>query len=91
MPRDVELSPPLSRYIRYRDLEAAGIVGSWMQLHRMMTAEGFPEGVMLSANVRAWPVDAVERWLASRPIAKKKVPPPRGRRRRHEREETVGS
>ena len=89
MPRDVELSPPLSRYIRYRDLEAAGIAGSWTQLHRMMAAEGFPEGVMLSANVRAWPLDQVERWLASRPTAKKKVTPFRGRRRHHEREQTV--
>jgi hypothetical protein len=55
----------------------------------MMAAEGFPEGVMLSANVRAWPLDQVERWLASRPAAKKKVTPFRGRRRHHEREQTV--
>jgi predicted DNA-binding transcriptional regulator AlpA len=87
MPR--ELSPPLSRYIRYRDLVAAGIVGSWMQLNRMINVEGFPEGLMLSANIRAWPVDEVERWLASRPTAKKVMPegaiPHGGCRRAEER------
>jgi predicted DNA-binding transcriptional regulator AlpA len=85
MPREVEFSPPLSRYIRYRDLVVAGIVGSWMQLHRMILAEGFPEGIMLSANIRAWRADDIERWLASRPTARKLMPagciPTRGRRR----------
>lgn len=85
MPREVELTPPLRRYIRYRDLVAAGIVGSWMQLHRMIAVEGFPEGLLLSANIRAWPVAEVEAWLASRPTAKKAMPPgaiPRSRRPR---------
>jgi predicted DNA-binding transcriptional regulator AlpA len=90
--REVELTPPLSRFVRFRDLVAAGIVGNWMQLHRMISAEGFPEGLMLSANVRAWRADEIERWLASRPSARKKMPegaiPPRGRRRIVEHEET---
>jgi predicted DNA-binding transcriptional regulator AlpA len=85
-----ELSSPLPRYVRYRDLAAAGIVGSWMQLNRMMNSEGFPEGILLSANVRVWSVDEVERWLASRPTAKKVMPEgaiPRGRRRQAEKRE----
>jgi predicted DNA-binding transcriptional regulator AlpA len=88
-----KLSPPLPRYIRYRDLAAAGIVGSWMQLNRMMNTEGFPEGILISANIRAWPVDEIERWLASRPTAKKAIPEgaiPRGRRRQAEKRERAG-
>lgn len=72
MPHE-ELSPPLSRYIRFRDLVACGIVGNWMQLHRMMDAEGFPPGYMLSPNVRAWKASEVEAWLAARPTARKQL------------------
>ena len=57
------------------DLVAAGFVGSWTQLLRMIDDEGFPAGTMLSANVRAWRLDELEAWLASRPSARKAVPP----------------
>jgi predicted DNA-binding transcriptional regulator AlpA len=62
-------------FVRYADLEAAGFVASWTQLLRMIDDEGFPPGVMIGPNTRAWRVDEVEAWLASRPTARKAVPP----------------
>jgi predicted DNA-binding transcriptional regulator AlpA len=67
-------------YVRYCDLQAAGIAGSWEQLYRLIDQQSFPPGVMLSANTRAWRLDEVEQWLASRPIQRKKVPPNRWQR-----------
>lgn len=62
-------------FVRYEDLVAAGFVGSWTQLLRMIDDEGFPAGTLLSANVRAWRLDEMEAWLAARPMARKAVPP----------------
>jgi predicted DNA-binding transcriptional regulator AlpA len=73
-PRQPRLSPPLPVYLRYPDLVAAGIVNSWMAVNRLIDAEGFPPGVMLSANARAWRRDEVENWLATRPSGKKPMP-----------------
>jgi hypothetical protein len=61
-------------YCRYPDLREAGIVGNWMQLQRMIDGEGFPSGVLLSRNIRAWPIDEVRQWLATRPSARKVSP-----------------
>jgi predicted DNA-binding transcriptional regulator AlpA len=73
-PRQPRLSPPLPVYLRYPDLVAAGVVTSWMAVNRLIDAENFPPGVLLSANTRAWRRDEVEAWLASRPSGKKPVP-----------------
>jgi hypothetical protein len=73
-------------YVRFHDLTAAGIVGSWTQLLRMVAGEDFPPGVMLSANVRAWRIDEVEHWLATRPTARKVPPPVKKPRRRKQQE-----
>jgi predicted DNA-binding transcriptional regulator AlpA len=76
----------LPTFVRFKELRRAGIVGSWTQLFRMIDDDGFPAGVLLSPNVRAWRLDHVERWLATRPTARKVMPPaatpPRGRKRR---------
>jgi hypothetical protein len=61
--------------VRFDDLAAAGFVGSWTQLLRMIADEGFPAGTLLSANVRAWRLDELEAWLESRPSARKAVSP----------------
>jgi predicted DNA-binding transcriptional regulator AlpA len=58
----------LSQLIRYKDLEDAGVASSWPQLRHMIENEGFPPGFLLSPNARAWRVDAVEKWLAERPV-----------------------
>lgn len=73
-PRQPRLSPPLPVYLRYPDLVAAGLVNSWMAVNWLVDAEGFPPGIRLSANVRAWRRDEVEAWLASRPSGKKPMP-----------------
>jgi predicted DNA-binding transcriptional regulator AlpA len=72
--RKPRLSPPLPSYLRYPDLVAANIVTSWMGVSRLIDTEGFPPGVLLSANTRAWRRDEVEAWLASRPSGKKPIP-----------------
>ena len=81
----------LPTFIRYTDLVAAKIVGNWTTLLRLIETEGFPEGIMIGPNTRAWRLDDVEEWLASRPTARKTMPdgcvPLRGRRA-EEREAT---
>lgn len=62
-------------YCRYRDLVEAGITGNWPHLLRLIEDEGFPAGVMLSANIRAWDIAEVRKWLATRPTARKVAPP----------------
>jgi predicted DNA-binding transcriptional regulator AlpA len=65
-----------SRFVRFRDLKARGIVDSWPQLDNLIKKYGFPRGRMLSPNVRAWDEGKeVEPWPAARPVA---GPPPRG-------------
>jgi hypothetical protein len=64
----------LPSFVRYRDLVAAGIVGNWPTLLRLIDVEGFPPGIMIGRNTRAWPVDEIESLLASRPIVRKIVP-----------------
>jgi predicted DNA-binding transcriptional regulator AlpA len=61
--------PCLARYVRFRDLVAAGIVYNWPTLLRLIDREGFPVGIWLGPNTRAWRVDEVESWLANRPHA----------------------
>jgi predicted DNA-binding transcriptional regulator AlpA len=66
-------------YVRLKDLVRANIATSWPQLLRMIAAENFPTGVMLGKNTRAWRLDEVEAWLATRPTARKIVNPRRAK------------
>lgn len=90
---DAAPAPLLPVYVRYAHLEAAGIVGSWTQLLRMIDEEDFPVGVLLSANVRAWRLDTITEWLEARPTARKNMPSnaihPRVRDKRHPAAETA--
>jgi hypothetical protein len=65
----------LPTFVRYADLAAAGIVANWTTLLRLIDTEGFPVGIMIGANTRAWRADEIEAWLASRPSARKVMPP----------------
>jgi hypothetical protein len=71
----IESETRLPSYCRYKDLRDAGIVNSWEQLRRMMEEQGFPAGLLLSANVRAWEIEKVTHWLDERPTARKKIAP----------------
>jgi predicted DNA-binding transcriptional regulator AlpA len=65
---------PLPRFVRYRHLHEAGIAASWKSLYELIDKYGFPPGIFISPNVRAWDVSDVERWLAKRPSERKAVP-----------------
>jgi len=70
---DADGDGKLPVYCRFADLTAAGIATNWPHLLRLIDNEGFPTGIMLSRNIRAWSVDEVKRWLAERPKARKKI------------------
>jgi predicted DNA-binding transcriptional regulator AlpA len=57
----------VTRLLRYRDLEAAGIVNSWTALRYKIKHNGFPLGRYIGANSRAWTVDEVQQWLDALP------------------------
>jgi hypothetical protein len=60
-------------FIRFRNLKAAGIVENWPHLLALIEQQNFPTGVMLSPNVRAWNIENVRQWLATRPTDRKVV------------------
>jgi predicted DNA-binding transcriptional regulator AlpA len=62
------------KYLRFPDLVARGIVNSRMTLKRLIDAQGFPVGILLTPNARAWAEAEVNEWLASRPVARKPDP-----------------
>jgi hypothetical protein len=76
----------LPTFVRYRDLQAAGIVGNWVQLRVLIDEHGFPPGVLLSPNVRAWDASEVKAWLDARPVQRKLMPPTARRPRRNRKE-----
>jgi predicted DNA-binding transcriptional regulator AlpA len=53
--------------LRFKHLKQRRIVENWPQLKRLVERHGFPPGIYLSPNTRAWPEDEVDRWLESRP------------------------
>jgi predicted DNA-binding transcriptional regulator AlpA len=53
--------------LRFADLKARRIVKNWPCLLRWIENEGFPPGIKLASNTRAWREEDVESWLASRP------------------------
>jgi len=57
------------KLLRFRDLQARGVINSWPMLKRRIERDGFPRGRMIGPNSRAWSEDEVERWLKSRPVA----------------------
>jgi hypothetical protein len=71
---DDAAEPALRRWIRYRDLEAAGIVQNWTTLNFLIDEQGFPPGILLGRNTRCWDLSLVKAWLASRPTERKAIP-----------------
>jgi predicted DNA-binding transcriptional regulator AlpA len=74
---------------RFCDLVAANITTSWAQLRNQIEREGFPRGVMLSKNVRAWAIRDVEAWLAERSSAPKVVNVEKAKKTRLQRKESI--
>ena len=59
-------------YYRFDDLARVGIVKNRVTLYRWIKNEGFPGGVMLGPNTRAWLKDEIDRWCSSRVTDRKK-------------------
>jgi predicted DNA-binding transcriptional regulator AlpA len=55
------------RLLRFKDLQARGIVNNWPMLKRRIERDGFPVGRMIGPNQRAWTEQEVEKWVESRP------------------------
>jgi predicted DNA-binding transcriptional regulator AlpA len=58
---------PIDELLRFKDLRRLGVVSSWPQLRYMQENYGFPTGLLLGANSRAWRASEVTQWLGSRP------------------------
>jgi predicted DNA-binding transcriptional regulator AlpA len=54
------------RYLRFHDLVARGILNNRTTLSRWIKRYGFPPGILIGPNTRAWDAVEVERWLAER-------------------------
>lgn len=53
--------------LRFADLKARNIAGSWAALARLIEKHGFPRGRLLSDRVRVWSEDELDAWLQNRP------------------------
>jgi predicted DNA-binding transcriptional regulator AlpA len=62
------------RILRFPDLVARGLFQSRMTLKRAIDGQGFPPGILITPNSRAWYESEVEAWIASRPVARKADP-----------------
>jgi predicted DNA-binding transcriptional regulator AlpA len=58
---------PIDELLRFKDLQRLNIVKSWPQLRYMQRHYGFPEGILLGENTRAWAASKVQQWLEARP------------------------
>jgi hypothetical protein len=56
------------RLVRFSDLKERGIVCNWPTLRRLVEGAGFPPGIRLGAQARAWPEAEIDAWLESRRI-----------------------
>lgn len=56
----------MTTFVRFADLKARGIVNNWVTLRNWIATQGFPPGVKLGPNTRAWTEEEIETWLASR-------------------------
>jgi hypothetical protein len=69
--------PDLPTFVRFRTLQARGIVDNYVTLTRWIEDCGFPPGRLLGPNCRAWTEEEVAAWLSSRPTDRKVLIEPR--------------
>jgi len=63
----------MTRLLRFADLKARNIVRNWPSLKRLIERHGFPPGIRLGSNSRAWVEAEVEAWIANRPTGGNKA------------------
>jgi hypothetical protein len=56
------------RLLRFADLKNRNIVANWPTLSRWIEHQGFPPGLLLGPNTRAWRESEVEEWLSTRAV-----------------------
>ena len=56
----------MSKLLRFRHLKERGIVDNRTTLGRWIKRHGFPPGILIGPNSRAWPEEEIEAWLAER-------------------------
>lgn len=76
--------------LRFKDLQRLGVVRSWPQLRYMQENYGFPPGLLLGANTRAWRATEIEKWLADRPTGLSPVVADRVEKSRRARQASGG-
>lgn len=65
----------MDTFLRFKDLQAAGIVRNRTTLSRWIESQNFPTGRLFGNNTRAFSLREVENWLATRK-ARLTVEPP---------------
>jgi predicted DNA-binding transcriptional regulator AlpA len=65
---------PLPQFVRFNDLRRAGVARTRKQIKQLVERHGFPSGILLSPNVRAWRVAEIKTWLRDRPVERKVMP-----------------
>jgi len=55
------------RLLRFKDLQARGIITSWPMLKHRVDRDGFPPGRKTGPNERTWIEAEVDAWIKSRP------------------------
>jgi predicted DNA-binding transcriptional regulator AlpA len=70
----------ITKFLRFADLKAAGIVSSRIGLSRLIKHQGFPPGRLLGPNTRVWTETEVQRWQDSRPVQREPDATPREQR-----------
>jgi hypothetical protein len=53
--------------LRFKDLQSRGIINNWPMLKRRIERDGFPPGILIGQNQRAWIENEVVAWINSRP------------------------
>ena len=71
----------MNKRLRFRDLEALGVVCNRVTLRNWIIHHGFPPGQLTGPNSRTWSEEEVQAWLDRRPTASKKATPPARRRK----------
>ena len=65
----------MERLLRFPDLVALGVVRNRTCLYNWIRDRGFPRGILIGPNSRAWPEDEVQSWIAEQAQKYADLPP----------------